>query len=105
MALRIEGANAGHAVRARQACRCGRAFAGRVRLHTPRLRTLHPKHRRGRRRNRRRAGQRTYHESSLSDWLAKAPRHLLANNFGMPEKSIANFNKKRMVISAAATPT
>jgi hypothetical protein len=30
---------------------------------------------------------------------------LLANNFGMPEKSIANFNRKRMVISAAATPT
>ena len=47
----------------------------------------------------------TYHESSLSDWLANAPRHLLANNFGMPEKSIANFNRKRMVISAAATPT
>jgi oxalate decarboxylase len=47
----------------------------------------------------------TYHESSLSDWLAKAPRHLLANNFGMPEKSVANFNRKRMVISAAATPT
>ena len=47
----------------------------------------------------------TYHESTLSDWLAKAPRHLLANNFGMPEKTIANFNKKRMVISAAATPT
>jgi hypothetical protein len=35
----------------------------------------------------------------------EAPRHLLANNFGMPEKSIANFNRKRMVISAAATPT
>jgi oxalate decarboxylase len=46
----------------------------------------------------------TYHESSLSDWLAKAPRHLLANNFGMPEKAIANFNKKRTVISSAAAP-
>jgi oxalate decarboxylase len=46
----------------------------------------------------------TYHESSLSDWLAKAPRHLLSNNFGIPEKAVANFNRKRMVISAAATP-
>jgi hypothetical protein len=34
-----------------------------------------------------------------------AQRHLLANNFGMPEKSVANFNRKRVVISAAATPT
>jgi oxalate decarboxylase len=47
----------------------------------------------------------TYHESSLSDWLAKAPRHLLANNFGIPESAVANFNKKRMVISAPSTPT
>jgi oxalate decarboxylase len=47
----------------------------------------------------------TYHESSLSDWLAKAPRHLLANNFGIPEGAVANFNKKRMVISAPSAPT
>jgi oxalate decarboxylase len=47
----------------------------------------------------------TYHESSLSDWLAKAPRHLLANNFGMPEKDVANFSRKRMVISAPSVPT
>ena len=46
----------------------------------------------------------TYHESSLSDWLAKAPRHLLANNFGIPEKAVANFSKKRMVISAPVIP-
>jgi oxalate decarboxylase len=46
----------------------------------------------------------TYHESSLSDWLAKAPRHLLANNFGMPEKAVANFGRKRMVIAAANLP-
>jgi oxalate decarboxylase len=44
----------------------------------------------------------TYHESYLSDWLAKAPRHLLANNFGIPEKDVANFGKKRVVISAPA---
>ena len=46
----------------------------------------------------------TYHESSLSDWLAKAPRHLLANNSGIPEKAIANFNKKRTVISSPVAP-
>src|SRR6266481_5184212 len=46
----------------------------------------------------------TYHESSLSEWLAKAPRHLLANNFGVPEKDVANFNRKRVVISAPITP-
>jgi oxalate decarboxylase len=45
-----------------------------------------------------------YRESSLSDWLAKAPRHLLANNFGMPEKDVASFNRKRTVISAPITP-
>lgn len=45
-----------------------------------------------------------YHESSLSDWLAKAPRHLLANNFGFPETAVANFNKKRMVISVPIAP-
>lgn len=45
-----------------------------------------------------------YRESSLSDWLAKAPRHLLANNLGLPEKAVASFNKKRMVIAAATTP-
>ena len=46
----------------------------------------------------------TYHESSLSDWLAKAPRHLLANNFGMPEKAVANFGRKRVVITAPNLP-
>ena len=45
-----------------------------------------------------------YHESSLSDWLAKAPRHLLANNFGIPENAVANFNKERAVISAPLGP-
>jgi oxalate decarboxylase len=47
----------------------------------------------------------TYQESSLSHWLAKAPRHLLANNFGIPETSIPNFGSKPMVISAASGPT
>lgn len=44
----------------------------------------------------------TYHESYLSDWPAKAPRHLLANNFGIPEKDVASFSKTRMAISPPA---
>jgi len=44
-----------------------------------------------------------YRESALSDWLAKAPRHLLANNFGMPETAVTNF-KERAVISAPLGP-
>jgi len=43
-----------------------------------------------------------YRESSLTDWLAKAPRHLLANNFGVPETAVANFGRKRMIIAAAS---
>jgi oxalate decarboxylase len=45
-----------------------------------------------------------YHESSLSDWLSKAPRHLLANNFGVAETAVASF-KKHLAISAANAPT
>ena len=45
-----------------------------------------------------------FQENLLSDWLAKAPRHLLANNFGLPEKAIANFNKKPLVIAPASVP-
>jgi oxalate decarboxylase len=41
----------------------------------------------------------TYHESSLSNWLAKAPRHLLANNLGIPESAVAAF-RQHAVISA-----
>ena len=47
---------------------------------------------------------RSYHESSLSDWLAKAPRHLLANNFGIVEAAVASF-PKHLAISAASAPT
>ena len=44
----------------------------------------------------------TFQESSLSEWLATAPRHLLANNFGLPEASVANFGRKRVVITTPA---
>jgi oxalate decarboxylase len=45
-----------------------------------------------------------YQEGSLSDWLAKAPRHLLANNFGVSEQAVAKFSRKRMAIVPPATP-
>lgn len=45
-----------------------------------------------------------YRETTLSDWLTRAPRHLLANNFGIEEASVGKF-RKRMVITAASTPT
>jgi len=41
-----------------------------------------------------------YQESSVSDWLAKAPRHLLANNFGMPESDVARFSGRRRFAAA-----
>jgi len=44
----------------------------------------------------------TYHESSLSDWLAKAPRHLLANNFGIKEQDVARFAQRRTIVTAPA---
>jgi oxalate decarboxylase len=43
-----------------------------------------------------------YQEVSLSDWIAKAPRHLLANNLGLPEGAFATTGKKKSVIVAAA---
>ena len=45
-----------------------------------------------------------YQNMAFALKLAKAPRHLLANNFGIPQGAVANFNKKRMVISAPITP-
>jgi oxalate decarboxylase len=44
----------------------------------------------------------TYLESSLYDWVVKAPRHLLANNFGIPEGDLPAFRKQRAVIVGAA---
>jgi oxalate decarboxylase len=42
-----------------------------------------------------------YQESNLSDWVTKAPRHLLANNFGMPEDHVPHFAGRRPTILAA----
>ena len=42
-----------------------------------------------------------YRETSLSDWLSKAPSHLLANNFGLPESAVATLGRKHLVIAPA----
>jgi oxalate decarboxylase len=42
-----------------------------------------------------------YQESNLWDWVAKAPRHLLANNFGMHEDHVPHFAGRRPTILAA----
>jgi len=36
------------------------------------------------------------------DWMAKAPRHLLANNFGISERAFPDFGEGMPVIVAAA---
>jgi oxalate decarboxylase len=43
-----------------------------------------------------------YREALLSDWIAKVPRQLLANNLGLPETVFANLSQRRSSIVAAA---
>jgi oxalate decarboxylase len=43
----------------------------------------------------------TYSESSLSDWIAKAPRHVLANNLGVPAESFAAATNRSAIIPAS----
>lgn len=38
-----------------------------------------------------------HQESNLSAWLAKAPRHLLANNFGVPEGHVPHFGGRTII--------
>lgn len=42
----------------------------------------------------------TFSESTLADWLAHAPRHVLANNFGMPETAVPQFGKRSPIVAA-----
>jgi hypothetical protein len=44
----------------------------------------------------------TYSEALLSDWIAKVPRQLLANNLGLPEEVFASLTERRSAIVAAA---
>lgn len=41
-----------------------------------------------------------YQESSLSEWTAVAPRHLLSNNFGTEEAALPDFPKGKVGIAA-----
>jgi oxalate decarboxylase len=43
----------------------------------------------------------TYEESTLSDWLAKAPGHVIANNLDLSEAALAPFRKPGASIAAA----
>ena len=44
----------------------------------------------------------TFSESTLADWLAHAPRHLLVNNFGAPEDvAVPKFAKRPLIVAAA----
>ena len=42
----------------------------------------------------------TFSESTLADWLAHAPRHVLANNFGQPEVTVPQFEKRPIIVAA-----
>jgi oxalate decarboxylase len=42
-----------------------------------------------------------YQETSLSDWMTKVPRHLLANNLGLPKEAFATARRKKPAIIAA----
>src|SRR3984893_4365120 len=43
----------------------------------------------------------TYAESSLSEWIAKAPRHVLANNLGVPAESFASATNRSAIVPAS----
>jgi oxalate decarboxylase len=43
----------------------------------------------------------TYSESSLSDWIAKAPGHVLANNLGVPADTFARVTNRSAIVAAS----
>jgi oxalate decarboxylase len=42
----------------------------------------------------------TFSESTLADWLAHAPRHLLANNLAMHESAVPHFEKRPLIVAS-----
>ena len=40
-----------------------------------------------------------YQDSSLSEWIAKVPRHVLANNLGLADAVVARFPKQKAMIA------
>ena len=43
----------------------------------------------------------TYEESTLADWMAKAPNHVIANNLGLSDTALAPFRKQGASIGPA----
>jgi oxalate decarboxylase len=43
-----------------------------------------------------------YSESSLSEWIVRAPRQLLANNLGLPVEAFATSRRNSSVIIAVS---
>jgi oxalate decarboxylase len=41
-----------------------------------------------------------YSESSLADWIAKAPRHVLANNLGLPAQTVTPVANRSVIVAA-----
>ena len=42
-----------------------------------------------------------YEEATLSDWMRRAPRHLLANNLGLPEEAFTPGRKGKAAVIAS----
>jgi oxalate decarboxylase len=42
----------------------------------------------------------TFSESTLTQWLHNAPRHLLANNLGMPQDAVPRFEERPLIVAA-----
>jgi len=40
-----------------------------------------------------------FQESSLSEWIAKVPRHVLSNNLNLADATVAQFPKRKVVIA------
>jgi oxalate decarboxylase len=43
----------------------------------------------------------TYSESSLSDWIVKAPHHVLANNLGLPAAAFTTVTNRSVIVAAS----
>ena len=43
----------------------------------------------------------TYAESSLSEWIAKAPHHVLANNLGLPAETFTAVTNRSVIVAAS----
>ena len=44
----------------------------------------------------------SYQDSSVSDWIAKVPRHVLGNNLNLAEAAVAQFPKQKVMIAGGA---